>query len=281
MRLMSNCKKMYQELTFKDNFIFTTVMRNPRLSKKLLEMLFRVSIEKIEVSNERTIAYHPEHRGVRLDIYIKDDNNTRYNIEMQAVKKDSILKRSRYYHSQIDMDLISTGSRYKSLPNVFVIFICDFDPFKKNKYCYTVKNQCVEDGEIEIDDGTTSIYLSTLGKNPEDVPKPLVNFLKYVHAKLEESEMDFGDDFVKELQESVAQIKQSREMGELYMTLQDLLDDEYEEGKIAGIEEGQRLLLISMVKKKLDKGKTIEEIADSLEEDDAVISELIEEINNN
>lgn len=272
---MSNNKKQYQELTFKDNFIFTNVMRNPRLSKKLLEMLFGVPIAKVEVSSERTIAYHPKHRGVRLDVYIKDEENTRYNIEMQAAPKDSILKRTRYYHSQIDMDLISTGTKYKDLPNVFVIFVCDFDPLNKKKFCYTVRNQCVEDNSIKIDDGITSIYLSTMGNNYEEVSKELVNFLKFVHAELEESEMDFEDEFVKELQKSVAQIKQSRELGELYMTLQDLLDDEYEEGKVDGIKEK----LVSLVDKKLKKGYTPEEIADILEEDICVITDIIKEIN--
>lgn len=63
------------------------------------------------------------------------------------------------------------------------------------------------------------------------------------------------------------------------MTLQDLLDDEYDEGMTAGIEKGRKLSLISQVEKKLAKGKSIEEIADALEEDEDVILEIIKEIN--
>lgn len=45
------------------------------------------------------------------------------------------------------------------------------------EYCYTVKNHCVEDNSIDIDDGITSIYLSTMGRNYEEVSTELISFL--------------------------------------------------------------------------------------------------------
>lgn len=47
--------------------------------------------------------------------------------KMQAVSKPGLGKRARYYHSQIDMELLRSGTDY-------VIFICDFDPFGEAKY---------------------------------------------------------------------------------------------------------------------------------------------------
>lgn len=292
-------KKEFQDLTIIDNFMFVAVMQDPKNSKSFLEMLFGVPIERIEVSGEATFNYHPKHRSVRLDVYIKDDNNSRYNIEMQAYNKDSIVKRTRYYHSQIDMNLISTGTRYKELPDTFVIFICDYDPFGKKKYCYTVKNNCEEDTSIEIKDGVTSIFLSTHGENKTEVSKELVNFLDFVRERTEGNNKDYGDAFVKQLQKSVEEIKQSREWGDKYMGLKEMLEDEYEEGlekgkaiglsegkaiglsegKAIGITEGKRLMLVSQIRKKLEKGNTIEEIADMLDEDVEVIREIVKGIN--
>ena len=54
--------------------------------------------------------------------------------------------------------------------------------------------------------------------------------------------------------------------------------DAYEEGKEDGIHEGGRLKLKELVKRKLAKGKSAEEIAEALEEDLTLIKELIEEI---
>ena len=57
-----------------------------------------------------------------------------YNVEMQAVALCELGKRARYYHSQLDMELLVTGREYSELPKAYVIFICDFDPFGKLKY---------------------------------------------------------------------------------------------------------------------------------------------------
>lgn len=63
------------------------------------------------------------------------------------------------------------------------------------------------------------------------------------------------------------------------MGLKEWLEDEYDDGMEAGIVEGERKKLASQVEKKLAKGNTPEEIADILEEDLAVILEIIKEIN--
>ena len=49
-----------------------------------------------------------------------------------------------------------------------------------------------------------------------------------------------------------------------------------EEGKAEGIEEGEMLLLISLVCKKMNKGLTAEEIAEMLEEDEERIRMICE-----
>ena len=49
-------------------------------------------------------------------------------------------------------------------------------------------------------------------------------------------------------------------------------------GKVQGIEFGERRKLIEMVYKKIKRGKTVEEIADDLEEDIEVINPIFNEI---
>jgi predicted transposase/invertase (TIGR01784 family) len=153
---------------------------------------------------------------------------------MQAVRKDDLPRRARYYHSQIDMELLVSGAEYTELPNSYVIFICDFDPFEKGKYRYTFQNKCNELQEFSVDDGIHTIFLNTKGKNAEEVPKELVKFLKFVGADLQESTEDYEDEFVKELQKSVAHVKTSREMEERFMLLELMLKDEHKAGKIEG-----------------------------------------------
>ena len=229
-------RKTLQELTLKDGFMFGTVMAEEKNCRDFLELVLGFPIGRIEVIREKTMAYHPENRGVRLDVYAKDNEEKRYNVEMQLRTKPEIGKRVRYYHSQIDMEALLSGQEYEKLPDVYVIFICDFDPFGSGRYCYTFQPICEEDHQLVLNDGSTSIFLSTCGKNEEETPESLVQFLKYAGADLPASTEEYGDVFVRQLQESVRRIKGSRRMEEKFMRLEELLREERAEGKAEGRE---------------------------------------------
>ena len=88
-------KKQLKELTLKDNFMFGAVMMEEENCKRFLELALGFPIERVEVSKEKSIVYHPEYKGVRLDVYAKNEHNTRYNVEMQGAKKAELGKRVR------------------------------------------------------------------------------------------------------------------------------------------------------------------------------------------
>ena len=233
-------RKTLKELTIKDNFMFGAVMCDERNCRRLLELVLGFPIARVEVSKEKCIVYHPEYKGIRLDVYAKDEYNTHYNVEMQTIAQAALGKRARYYHSQIDMDMLAVRKEYLELPNAYIIFICDFDPFKLGKYRYTFRQQCQEEPEALLDDGRMTIFLNTRGENPSEVSPELVKFLMYVRADLNESTADFDDDFVDSLQKSVYDIKQSRRMEERYMLTELLMQDERRAGRIEGRIEERR-----------------------------------------
>ena len=226
-------------MTIKDNFLFGAVMCVEENCKGFLEMVLGFSIAQVVVSKEKSIVYHPEYKGVRLDIYAEDENHTHYNVEMQVKKKTALGKRSRYYHSQMVMEALASGEDYETMPDTFVIFVCDFDPFGEHLYCYTFGNECRENKNVKLDDGSYTIFLSTRGENEEEVPAELVRFLKFVTADLEESEEDFQDKLVKRFQETIHNIKADREMGERYMIFEEMLREEKQEGRQEGLLEGR------------------------------------------
>ena len=57
----------------------------------------------------------------------------------------NIKRRTRYYQSMIDTDLLETGADYDDLNKTIIIFICPFDPFGKGRYIYTFRNFCAQD----------------------------------------------------------------------------------------------------------------------------------------
>lgn len=235
-------KRPLEELTIKDTFMFSAVMtEDPENCRRCIELALGIEVERVEVSKEKSFLYHPEYKGIRLDVYAKDEKNTHYDVEMQVARERSLEKRCRYYHSQMDVELLESGHFYHEIPDVHVIFVCDYDPFGEKKYRYTIQKMVQEVPGLVFQDGAKTTILSTKGENKEEVPEALVKFLEYVALPQEEGEQVFDDPYVTRLQQTIHKIKRSREMGKRYMTLQEYLWDENEKARKEGINEGIEL----------------------------------------
>lgn len=228
--------KRLKELTIKDNFMFGAVMMDEDNCKGLLERVLEIQIDRVDVSKEKSIVYHPEYKGVRLDVYAKDEKQTRYNVEMQVERKPALGKRSRYYQSQMDMEMLLTGEDYTELPNTYVIFICDFDPFGDGLYRYSTGMVCEETGK-SVSDGVKTVYLNAHGRNRDGIPEELLQFLDYVKNTGRTEGISTTDPFVRHLQDSIDKIKQNRGMEERYMLLEEMMRNEKREGNTEGKQE--------------------------------------------
>ena len=59
---------------------------------------------------------------------------------MQATEgHENLQKRTRYYQGLIDIDLIDKGAAYDKLNPTYIIFICTFDPYGRNRNMYTFR----------------------------------------------------------------------------------------------------------------------------------------------
>ena len=157
------------------------------------------------------------------------------------VSYDSTELRARYYHSQMDMELLLSGHDYDELPDTYVIFICDYDPLKQGKFVYNIGNKCKELPEYEYHDGVHTIFLSTKGRNRDEVSPEIIKFLEYVHADLPDSMRDFKSEYVRRLQDSVGKIKDDRDRRAEYMTTEVTMRKLYKDGQKAGRKEGEAI----------------------------------------
>lgn len=126
---MGTKKKKFEDLTICDDFLFGTVMLDEVLCRRMIELAVGFPIERVFVVREKSMQFHPEYHGIRLDVYARDGENTHYDVEMQVRRENFLKKRTRYYHDQMDMELLESGVSYEELPDCYVIFICCFDPF--------------------------------------------------------------------------------------------------------------------------------------------------------
>ena len=121
--------KTIDELTFTDDGMFQAVLHNPEICAELVERLLHVRVNHVEYPElEKEIAPYYTTKGVRLDVYLKDENKI-IDIEVQNYPQDALGKRTRYYQSMIDMDSLMKGEDYSKLKESYVLFICKKDPF--------------------------------------------------------------------------------------------------------------------------------------------------------
>ena len=236
--------KILQELNLEDDFLFAKVMSDKGICKEFLEKLLDVEIEKIEMpENQKTIDLLLECKGIRLDIYVKDESNTVYNIEMQRTDNKNLGKRMRYYQGNIDIDCIQKGQDYKDLAKSYVIFICTFDYFKEGRHKYTSENICLEDNNIKLRDDTRKIVLNTKGYI-KDLNSELLEFLSYVENSSDEVADNAEGTLVKNIHKRVNAVKRDKNTEVEFMTL---LERDREK-----IEEGEKKKALDIAKNLLD-----------------------------
>lgn len=248
--------KKYEELGITDAFMFAKVMSNKEICKPVLEQILNIKIRDIEyLDYEETIQIAPGSKSIRLDIYVEDDNNTVFNLEMQTTNYEELPKRSRYYQDIIDLKLIEKGQSYDILKTSYVIFICTFDFFEKNRSIYEFENICVDDSDIKLNDGTHKIFLNTKG-NRDDISEELQMLLDYFDGREPESQL------AKDIDRKVFEARNNKQWRREYMSYQMELDKQFRNGR----EEERRN--INKLNKALLSEKKYEELEKSTSDEE-------------
>lgn len=238
--------KSFQDLTIRDAFMFAAVMADEDQCRRFLTVALEMNVLEVKVVAEKTMSYHPEHHGVRLDVLAEEDGSKRrFNVEMQIRSLKGLPQRTRYYHSQMDMDALRTGMKYDALSDTYVIFVCDFDPCGDHLYKYFFENICRETGK-PLMDGHYTILLSTRGENDSEVPEDLVNFLKYVRDP--EAPAPKEDEFVSDIERQIDAIKRNRDWEAKFVLLEEMMEEERAQGEAKGMARGKAEYILAIIK---------------------------------
>ena len=244
-------RKPFEDLSIADDFMFCKVMEHESLCKEFLEMLFSAKIEKITyLSSQNSITTNSGAKTVRLDVLVKDQAGTSYDIEMQVANQYNLPKRMRYYQAALDISFLDQGYSYKMLNDSFIIFICLFDPIGKNRAIYTFENICIEDKIVPLRDGTKKIILNANAFNTTD-NKDLQGFLQYVKTG------KITTDYTGRIEQMIQTVKQNELARREYHILPAALMDAFDEGE----SHGSRQAKLETAKNLLHFGLSVENIA--------------------
>ena len=149
------------ELPLRNDFMFGEVMRTSEICQLFLEELLNVAIRRIEfIDKQKDLSDSYTHHGIRLDVYLKDEAGTVFNVEMQSVPNDNLAKRARFYQGAIDRNELPKALDYDRLPESYVIFVCDFDYFEIGK-AVGERVSFLKGTETTYDDGSHVFFLNS------------------------------------------------------------------------------------------------------------------------
>ncbi len=240
--------KSYDKLTFTDDFMFTRILyNNLELCRLILELILGIRILKISACEvQKSIDIRYDSRGVRLDVYVADDEGSVFDIEMQVKAMGDLPKRSRYYHAMIGIDQLRRSRDYSTLKESYVIFICKENlgiEFDEPVYYY--RNSCEAHPELKLGDGTHTVFVNACYAG-DGVSGEMRDFLDYVRSgRVSGNE----ESLVRRLDKDVAAAREHKLWEMDYMTFGEKLDEQYREGHANGIKEGVR----NTVRKLLEK----------------------------
>ena len=285
---MSKNKKSLQDLTLLDRFLFAEVMEDPKTFENILSIILGEDISiKGRPQSEHESRTLPLKRQVRLDVWAEDETDAVYNVEAQKENTKNLPHRSRFYQALIDSKLLDPGEvDFSNMKDCYSIIIAPFDLFGRGLYQYTFQMTCAETGQ-PLEDGATRIFLNTHGKNSEDISPELKELLYYMEHTTEE--ISCSTSRLQEIKNHVNIVKSSEEIGVKYMQEweEKILEkrkahaEGLAEGRAEGRTEGQTITLIQQMKKKIQKSKTLIQIADELEEEPDTIQSLYECVSQN
>lgn len=160
--------------------------------------------------------------GIRADVYVEDDANTVYDVEMQTTDKPLLRK-------------------------TIVMFVCTFDPFHRDLPVYHFQHRSSEDCSLILDDAAEIVFVnaSYVGELAEGELRAL---LRYIMDGSSSSE------FTSKIAVAIRRLNHSEE-GRRLMTLEMVMREEKqiareegrEEGRVEGREEGRRMLVFELL----------------------------------
>lgn len=181
MPLTKEQEQKIRDATPMDDFTIRLMLRK---SPELAELICRIILQEknLKVRNLDT-QYDASRggiaRGITMDAVVEDDQGRVHNLEIQLDARGLSPERGRYHAGILDVEYLNPGEDFTKLPETFVIFICDHDPYGYGEPIYLVdrvirsKNKKVLK---EYGDRQHILYVNGEWKKDDDLGKLMHDF---------------------------------------------------------------------------------------------------------
>ncbi len=171
LRSFEEKKALVSRLNLMDDIFFSAVMRDKAACEYLVSHLLKKKLKVIDNRPQHTVANIDKH-SITLDLLVEDEAGQLYDVEIQGINEGNHERRVRYYQAAIDWSILEKGKDYSELPEMYMIFISKFDPFKEGKAHYEII-QSVSGSGRSYTNGVHIHYFNTSARDGSDVSELL------------------------------------------------------------------------------------------------------------
>lgn len=155
-------KKLVMQFSLFQDIFFSAVMKDKEAAEYVLRLCTGIPDLTIVSSDIQKSLRNLFGKSAVLDFIAQDSTGKVYNIEVQNTDDEEYFgpMRARYYQSMMDASLVPKGLTYNELPEMYIIFITPFNPFKgygHHKVMYEKKSM-IED--VPWDNKVHEVYLN-------------------------------------------------------------------------------------------------------------------------
>ena len=244
-------KQRFMEAIGTLNPIEDAVFRKMAESIEFCEEILRVFLQEPKL---RVVSNHSQHsvtsiegRSVILDAYCELEDGRKVNVEVQNANNTDHQRRVRYYSSVLTTSLMKKGDSFDKVPNICIVYVCNFDIFGLNKSLYVIK-RIIDKTEVELDNGLQEIYISPVNDGSliaelmrvfteSDVYN--LKFPVTSEMKLRFNRETKGEKMTEALRELYEALREEVDRESMKAAMREGMEKGIEEGRARGMEEGR------------------------------------------
>lgn len=235
---LTRLAQQWEELTIANDRMFSMVMENNAICRELLRRIFpELAIDRVQrVTVQKQVNTPLDARTVRFDVYIRDDQQRTYIVEMQVANRQNLPYWLRYYLEQVDHSILGPGDNYEKLAGypTYVIFFCDFDYYGQDRPEYRFEWRNIDQPDLVAGMGQQLVVFNAQASTFHD-NIGVAGFLKLMH-----NQIAAGDPLVEQVTQEMKRIKQDPERRRDYMKYELDLMDARSDGMAIGLAEGKK-----------------------------------------
>lgn len=179
-----------------DDILFNLIYQDKAACQELLRVCYEDdTLEVISVTAQDSIA-NLRGRGVRLDVRCRAKDGSIRNVEVQRSHSDDDLRRIRYNASVITAGYTPKGTHFRDIPDVYVLYISEYDPFGKGKTYYDIVSAALQTKEV-VNDGLHRRMINAKVDDGSRIARLMRRFMQ----------PDFADDEFPEISKQVSYFK--------------------------------------------------------------------------